>query len=101
MHSSDPSTLWGIHAELKRRKSSNGINLVFVPGQNVVLELNEVAGDIMEAFSAGPITYDTLCSALQDRYEIDDRDGFREEVDQVLERFTTHKLIVPLNDGGK
>jgi len=99
MQSSDKSSLWSIHANLKRRKSSNGINLVFVPGQNVVLELNEVAGDIMEAFSDGPISFDALCSGLFDQYQIEDKSEFNDEINQVLERFTKHGLIVPCDEG--
>lgn len=99
MQSTDPSSLWTITANLKRRKSPNGINLVFVPGQNVVLELNEIAGDIIEAFCDGPVSYDRLCSTLRSSYEVEDEAAFLEDVDQVLERFVTHRLIVPMKEG--
>jgi len=100
MQSPEKTGLWSVPPNLKRRKSSNGINMVFVPGQNVVLELNEVAGDIMEAFSGGPISFDALSSVLMDQYQVEDPGAFNEEVDQVLERFTKHGLIVPFDKGG-
>lgn len=94
MHSNDRISLWTINTNLKRRKSPNGINLVFVPGQNVVLELNEVAGDVLEVFSSGAQSFDDICTALKTEYEVDDETAFVEEVGQVLRRFADHNLIV-------
>ena len=92
----DKPGLWKLHANLKRRKSPNGINLVFVPGQNVVLELNEVAGDVMEAFVEGPITYQSLMHYIKRLYDTDDVPEFQSELDQLLERFAKHGVIVPV-----
>ncbi len=85
---------WRLHHELKWRKSANSINLVFIPGQNVVLELNEVAGDVMQAFAAGPVTYDEVIEHLRGVYDTDGSPEFQAEVDQLLERFTRHCVIV-------
>lgn len=90
---------WRLHRELKWRKSANGINLVFIPGQNVVLELNEVAGDVMQAFAAGPVTYDTVIEHLSNVYETDGEPDFQVEVDQLLERFIKHSVIVTAETG--
>ena len=95
MQSTDRNGRWAINGNLKRRRSPNGINLVFVPGQNVVLELNEVAGDIVEAFASGPQSYDDICAALKSAYEVEDEAAFVEELDQVLDRFVSHSLIIP------
>ena len=93
--SADTRQSWVLHTNLKRRKSPNGINLVFIPGQNVVLELNEVAGDVMDAFAQGPMTYEGLLSSLKETYDVDDVPTFQQEVDQLLERFVKHSLLVP------
>ena len=85
---------WRLHRELKWRKSANGINLVFIPGQNVVLELNEVAGDVMQAFAAGPVTYGAVMEHLGSVYDTDGAPDFQAEVDQLLERFARHGVIV-------
>ncbi len=92
---SDDGRYWVLHPKVKRRKSPNGINLVFIPGQNVVLELNEVAGDVMEAFAQAPVTYQALLGSLQEIYDVDDVVSFQDEIDQLLERFAKHSLIVP------
>ena len=92
------SSKWALNANIKRKKSPNGINLVFISGQNVVLELNVVAGDILEIFSAGSTNFKAVCDKLLEEYEIDDQETFYKEVEQVLERFIRHDVITKLDE---
>lgn len=94
MQGIDVSEIWKINSNLKRKKSPNGINLVFISGQNVVLELNVVAGDILEIFSLAPTSFESIYTRLLEDYEVDNQDEFYEEVGQVLERFIRHDVIV-------
>ncbi len=86
--------LWRVNPKCRRRKSSNGINLVFVPGQNVVLELNVVAGEILEVFDEAPGSYGRVYARLRDCYEIENESQFELEVQQLLERLITHEILL-------
>lgn len=82
----------------RRRRSPNGINLVFIPGQNVVLELNAVAGQVLELLGQENRTAAQLREALALEYDIEDVDTFVQDVDQLLERLIRHEVVVAADE---
>lgn len=86
--------LWTINEKCRRRKSSNGINMVFIPGQNVVLELNVVAGHVLDIVAGRHVTFEDVLAALSAEYEIEDEAAFKEDVQQLFERFVRHEVCI-------
>lgn len=86
-------TTWVLNSACRRRKSANNINLVFIPGQNVVLELNVIAGRVLELF-ANPTSYEDALGTLRNEFEIEDATAFEDEVKQLFDRFVRHEVVV-------
>jgi len=78
---------------LRIRKSEAGIEMVFVPGEGCVNELNEEASVILEQFTS-PSTIEDMRKNLLNIYAVDDFDTFIKETDQIITRFLTRKILL-------
>lgn len=86
---------WVVNGDCHRRQSSNGISMIFIPGQNVVLELNPIAGRVLEIMGEGVQSLQRLLATLAQEYQIDDQQAFEADVRQLFDRFVRHGVLLP------
>jgi len=79
--------------ELRTKKSDNGIQLVFVPGEDYISELNEIASDVLEQF-IHPKTIDELKNNLLEIYEVSDENTFENELQEIIKYFVRQKVLL-------
>lgn len=84
------------NSDVRRRKSEAGIELVFVPGEDCVNELNEEASVVLEQF-ASPKTREEVRNNLLKIYSVDNINEFTEQTDQIIDRFLKRKILIECN----
>ena len=84
------------NADLRNKKSDAGIELVFVPGEDCVNELNEEASAVLEQFTS-PKTIEEARSSLLNIYTVDNADEFIEETNQIINRFLKQRILIECN----
>jgi len=89
----EQATVWQRNPAVRLRRSSNDVSLVFIPGQNVVLELNAVAGAILDA-CVEPLSFVQLCERIELQYQVDDASAFQADMEQLFQRFVKHGVVL-------
>lgn len=81
------------NTKLRSRKSESGIELIFIPEDECITELNEEASVVLEQFSI-PKTIEEVRSSLLNIYTVDNIDVFINETDQIIDRFLKRKILI-------
>jgi hypothetical protein len=80
---------------LRTKKSDSGVQLVFVPGEDYINELNEVASDVLHIFDSAK-TITEVKTELLSIYDVTEFEEFDIELRQIIQSFLQQKILMEL-----